>query len=236
LREYNAAIAQKQPADRIRKLQQFAWTTSGPLRIDALEVVVWEYLRVGNNARALTWANELNLADKGNALAVAVICQDAQQSSQASLKPDQLRKMANQGEDALPRLRHPVGMSDPEFGALRRQASVMLNRTSGQPTSQARNYSSSPSGTHSAAAAGTTAAHATSAVDPATTQRMYRQAISDLNRKNSNHRQDFWELARAVVQSGGSIQGHPIAEDARRRYLKDGGTNAKWCVIIHKNA
>lgn len=57
---------------------------------------------------------------------------------------------------------------------------------------------------------------------------MYRQAMADLKRKNSNHRQDFWELARAVVLSGGSLQGHPIADEARSRYLKDGGTNAGW--------
>ena len=234
LREYNAAIAQKQPADRIRKLQQFAWTTSGPLRIDALEVVVWEYWRAGNNARALTWANELNLADKGNALAMAVICQDAQHSSQSGVKQDQLRRMANQGENALPRLRHPVGMSDADFVALRRQTSLMLEGATGQPTSQARN-SSIPSGANSVAAPGT-AVHSTPAVDPMTAQRMYRQAISDLNHKNSNHRQDFWELARAVVLSGGSIQGHPIAEDARKRYLKDGGTNAGWNQFLEAAA
>lgn len=234
LREYNAAIAQKQPTDKIRKLEQFAWTTSGPLRADALEVVVWEYLRAGNNARALTWANELNLADKANPLALAVICQEAQHSSQTKAEREQLHRMASQGERALPRLRHPVGMSDTDFAALRRQASIMLERASGQPMSQggdratARWDRANSARNDSGAAHSSAKAVAHTSADLDNVQRMYRRAMADLKHKNSNHRQDFWDLARAVVLSGGSIQGHPVAEDARICYLRDGGTNAGW--------
>ena len=237
LGEYNAAMAQKQPAEKIRKLEQFAWTTSGPLRADALQVVVWEYLRAGNNAHALTWANELNVADKGNALALAVICHDAQQSSQRSVKPNELRKMAHQGENALPRLRHPAGMSDAEFANLRREARLMLERVAGQPTTERREYStSSTAPTARTAPTANNGAGSVSTPPPADAQSLYRRAIADLNRKNSNRRQDFWELARAVVISGGSIQGRSIADDARRRYLRDGGTNAGWDQFLEAAA
>jgi hypothetical protein len=220
-REYNAAIAQKQPADRIRDLELFALTSSGPLKVDALEVVVWEYLRAGNLARALTWANELNLADKGNALAAAVMCQDAQRSPQ-SIKRDELRKMANHGLDAMPRLRHPTGMSDAEFGAMRRQASLALERAAGQAPSQPRDYSTARNDSHHAATP-----------DTSNAQSMYRMAMADLSGKSPNPRQGYWELARAVVLSGGSLQGRNIADEARRRYLKEGGTNAGWDQFLN---
>jgi hypothetical protein len=65
---------------------------------------------------------------------------------------------------------------------------------------------------------------------------MYRQARADLKRKDSNRRQDFWELARAVVLSGGTLPGHPIAEEARKLYLSDGGTNAGWNKFLEAAA
>ena len=217
LSEYTSAVARVQPAERIRDLQRVAWSTSGPIRIDALEFVIWEYLRSGNRAHALTWANELQLADKDNALALAVICDAAQSAPSNNIKVDQLLSDARRGMNSMPQLRRPLGMSESDFAKLRQQSLAMLKAAAGYAELK-RNMN---------LAARNDLRDAVS-LDPSRGRDLYSLALADLGGKNPDLKEGYWNLARAVELSQGTPQGAQIAQYARRRYVNDGGTNAGW--------
>src|SRR6202012_1513572 len=64
---YTNAVARVQPADRLAQLERFAMSVrSGPLKAEALEIVIGEYLRKRIMAHALTWANELASMENNN--------------------------------------------------------------------------------------------------------------------------------------------------------------------------
>lgn len=216
LQQYSSAVAQTQSTERIRQLQSFAWRASGPLRTDALEFIVWEYLRAGDRGRALTWARELQTADNGNALAVALICDDAENSGNA-MKPAELLGTATHGLNALPQLRRPMGMKDADFTRLRRQTWMMLKREAGYAELQSKDYASARADLRQAVG-----------LDGNDAQTLYLLGLADLNGKDSNPKQAYWELARAAHLAGDTPQGRQIAQYARTRYLNDGGSNAGW--------
>jgi von Willebrand factor type A domain len=215
--EYSNAVAQAQPADRIRQLQWFAWKASGPLRTDALELVVWEYLRVGDHNRALTWARELQTSDSGNALALAMICDGAQSSSTKTMKPAELLVTANHGMIALPRLRRPMGMKDADFVQLRRQAQMMLERAAGYAELQNKDYASARDYLRQVVG-----------FNPKDAQSVYLLGLADISGRDANPRQGYWELARAAHLAGNTPQARQIAQFGRTRYINEGGSNAGW--------
>ncbi len=217
LSEYTSAVARAQPAERLRDLQRVAWSTSGPIRIDALEFVIWEYLRFGSRPHALTWANELQLADKDNALALAVICDAAQSAPSNNIKVDQLLSDARRGMNSMPQLRRPLGMSESDFAKLRQQSLAMLKAAAGYAELK-RNMN---------VAARNDLRDAVS-LDPSRGRDLYSLALADLSGKNPDLKEGYWNLARAVELSQGTPQGAQIAQYARRRYVNDGGTNAGW--------
>lgn len=222
LREYSNAVAQTQTGDRISGLQRFAWTASGPLRSDALAFIVWEYLRINDHAHAVTWARELQNADHENALAVAVICEDAQSSANSAMSSGELLSTATNGENALPRLRRPMGMSDADFARLRRLTVIMLKRAAGHAELQRKDYVSARTDLRQVVG-----------LDPNSAQSVYLLALADLSGKDPNLTQGYSELARAVTLSRGTPQGDQIAQYARTRYVKDGGSNAAWDQFLH---
>jgi hypothetical protein len=217
LNEYTSAVARVQPADRIRDLQRVAETASGQVRVDALGFVVWEYLRSGNLAHALTWANELQMADKSNALALAVICEAAQNSTPITMKADQLLSTAHEGINALPQLRRPLGMSESDFGKLRQKALAMLKAAAGNAELQRKEYLAARSDLHDAVA-----------LDPGRVRNLYALALADLNGKNPDPKEGYWNLARSVELTRGTPPGAQIAKYARDSYVGSGGTNAGW--------
>ncbi len=217
LSEYTSAVARAQPADRIRDLQRFAWNVSGQLRVDALEFIVWEYLRAGNLAHALTWANELQAADKDNALALAVISEQMRAPTLSKAKADQLLNTAQQGINALPQLRRPLGMSESDFARMRQQTLAMLKGTAGYAELQRKNNLAARNNLREAVA-----------LNPSRADDVYALALANLNGKNPDRKEGYWDLARAVQLSRGTPQGTQIAQYARGRYVDDGGTNAGW--------
>ncbi len=217
LSEYTRAVARAQPADRIRDLERFAWNASGRLRVDALEFIVWEYVRAGNRAHALTWANELQATDKDNALARGVICEGMRDATPSKTNDDWLLNTAKQGINALPQLRRPLGMSESDFARLRREALAMLKGAAGYAELQRKNNLAAGSDLREAVA-----------LDPSRASDVYALALADLNGKNPDSKEGYWNLARAVELSRDTSQGTQIAQYARRRYVDDGGTSAGW--------
>src|ERR1700760_2931041 len=78
LSNYTAAVAHVQPNERLALLEHFAMNAHpGPLKVDALEFIIWNYLRQGQLAHAMSWANELSATDADNAVAIALLTNNA---------------------------------------------------------------------------------------------------------------------------------------------------------------
>ena len=111
LSQYTNAVAHAQPSERVIQLERFAINAQpGPLKTDALEFVIWEYLRTHNDAHALAWAHALSDADANNPVALAVLSRQAREAvDKGSMKPDHLLAMSSLGLDGLSQLRRPLG-------------------------------------------------------------------------------------------------------------------------------
>lgn len=227
LSQYTDAVAHVDPAQRLLLLQEFAMRAQpGPLKADALEFVIWNDLSHSDVAHALAWANDLENVDKDNAVALAVVSQHNQSlMEQRSLKPGQLLSMASHGLDMLPQLQRPLGMSEVDFILLQRKCDALLSSAAGFAEVRLRDYVSARVYLHNSVW-----------VDPDNTQDIYNLALADLNGPDPNRREGYWYLAKAVDLSRGTAEGIRIAQYARARYMKDGGTTGNWDQFLEAAA
>jgi hypothetical protein len=223
LSQYTNAVARVQPSDRVIQLERFAiHAQPGPLKVDALEFVIWEYLRTHNNAHALAWARPLADVDPDNAAALALLSQQSRDAvERGSMKPQALLTMASHGLDSLVQLRRPLGMSEANFTLLRRQVNAMLSGAAGTAELRMKDYVSARVYLHNAVA-----------VNENSAQDVYALGLADLNGPGKNPKQGYWFLARAVNLSQGTPQGSAIAQYARAQYVKDGGSTSDWSQFL----
>ena len=227
LSQYTGAVAHVDREDRVVQLERFAiHARSGPLRVAALEFVVWEYLSANNASHALTWAHVLQESDENNAIALALLSNDARNELQRrGIKPAQLLAMASRGLDNLAQVSRPPGMSQGDFAELCRRANAMLSGAAGAAEVQIRDYVAARVYLHNAVA-----------VEPNQPADVYALALADLNGKDANRKEGYWCLARAVNLSRGTPQGIEIARFARARYVKDGGSTSDWSDYLSATA
>jgi len=219
LSQYTSAVARVDRTDRLLQLEQFAvHTRSNPLKVAALEFVIAEYLRSNNLSHALVWANALHDADKDNAIALAVLSNEARNGLQrGGIKPDRLLAMASHGLDNLSQTSRPLGMNNGDFVDLQRRANAMLSGAAGAAELQMHDYVAARAYLHNAVA-----------VQPDHAPDIYSLALADLNGKDPNKKEGYWCLARSVNLSRGTPQGVEIARFARAEYVKDGGSTSDW--------
>ncbi|HUI85421.1 MAG TPA: VWA domain-containing protein [Candidatus Binatia bacterium] len=216
---YTSAVARAQPSERLIELERFAvHAQPGPLKIDALEIVVWEYLRAHDTVHALVWARDLADSDSDNAVALALLSNEGRGAmEQGRMKAERLLRMASHGLDNLPQLRRPLGMSESDFTLLRRQTNAMLSGAAGAAELRSKDYIAARDYLHNAVA-----------VEPDNARWDYELALADLNGSDPNRKEGYWYLARAVNLSRGTPQAVEIARYARARYVKDGGSTGDW--------
>ncbi len=219
LSAYTDAVAHVQPNERLAMLERFAMNAQpGPLKIDALEFIIWNYLRQGQTSHALNWANELAATDKDNAVAIALLTNAARPAAEnGSMKAGRLLAMASHGLDTLPQLQRPLGMNGADFELLKRHVYTMLSSAAGFAELRMKDYVSARVYLHSAIA-----------VQPNNAQDLYNLGLADLNGPDRNPTEGYWNLARAADLSRGTPKGVEIARDARARYVKDGGSTTDW--------
>lgn len=219
LSQYTDAAAHVQPSERLILLERFALHAQpGPLKIGALEMVVWNYLQQGKFAHALSWANQLSETDKDNPVAIALLSNANRASvAKGEMKPERLLKMASHGLDTLPLLQRPLGMNGADFELLRRQSYALLSGAAGFAEVRVKDYVAARVYLHNAIA-----------VQPNNPQDDYNLAQADLNGPDPDRKEGYWYLARAVDLSQGTPQGMEMARSARARYVKDGGSTTDW--------
>ncbi len=219
LTQYTNAVAHVQPSERVILLERFAiYAKSTPLKIDALEYVVWEYLRTHNTAHAVAWAAPLADADPNNPVALAMQSYQMREAVEKGQgKPERLLTLANRGLDGFSALRRPLGMKETDFTLFRRQVNAMLSGAAGTAELHMKDYVAARTYLHNAVS-----------VDANSVQDIYALALADLSGPNKNMREGYWYLARAVNLAQGTPQGMEMARYARARYVKDGGSTTDW--------
>jgi von Willebrand factor type A domain len=219
LSQYTDAVAHVQPAERLILLERFAiHAQPGPLKVGALEMVIWNYLQQGQLSHAMSWANELSATDKDNPVAIALLSNAGRAAvERGEMKPERLLRTASHGLDMLPQLQRPLGMNGADFELLKRQSYALLSGAAGFAEVRMKDYVAARVYLHSAIA-----------VQPNNAQDDYNLALADLNGSDPDRKEGYWYLARAVDLSQGTPQGMQMARDARARYVKDGGSTTDW--------
>jgi tetratricopeptide (TPR) repeat protein len=215
---YADAIKQSTISERIVAMERYLTLAgSSRLKVDALEFLVWDHLRLGHQSQSERRARELMAVSPGNPIAVAVLNQDASSTPQGKDVIQNRLAALNAAMSALNQLNKPEGMMDRNFQMLRQQVAIMLNGAVGMSYLAIQDYPQARLALQQAVAS-----------DPNNAQWVYGMGLALLNGKNRDQYRGYWYLARAANLTGETPQGRQIAEYARQTYLKDGGKDAGW--------
>jgi len=218
---YADAIKQSTISERINGLERYlTLPTSGTLRIDALEFLVWDHMRLGHHAQSAHHAQELLRVSPGNPIAIAILNQNPQAETNKRAAESRLSILAS-ALARLGQLGKPEGMLPGNFTVLRQQVAEMLNGEQGLTYLELKDYASARAHLQPAVAS-----------DPNSAQLVYALGLALLEGKNPDQYNGYWYLARAANLSGSTPAGQQISEYARTRYLKDGGKDAGWSQYL----
>lgn len=213
---YQQAVAEPSGAQRIAALEDVAQTSTGtPFRIDALELLVWEYAHT-NPQQAGNAARELLTTDPGNAMAIAVLKSGTGLAGTNS----NVQRDAATLEEALQNvksLHKPQATSEAEYRNLQRWTYALLSGSAGMAYFRAKDYDRARAYLRNGLA-----------VIPNQVAWNYSLGLADLDAKNAQAQVGFQELARAVVLTHGTPEGRAVGRFALERYEAAGGTSADW--------
>lgn len=217
---YANAMKQAQVAEQISGLEKYLAVAGGSiLKQDALEVLIWDYTRMGSIGHAQQRAADLIKLDPANPVAIAALGQQnqpAQKDRGRDAGRDRIRS-AQAALDAMERLRQPEGMLPGDFAALRRHVESSLNGVLGLAYVDRQEYQLARTPLQQAAAV--------AAENP---QYAYALGLALLYSKDADEQNAFFYLARAANLTQGTPAGQQIGEFARRQYHKAGGNDADW--------
>ncbi|HKV91338.1 MAG TPA: VWA domain-containing protein [Candidatus Angelobacter sp.] len=216
---YADAVKQSVIAQRIPAMEHYL-TLPGvsSLRVDALEFLIWDHLRLGHQPQALQHARELLAIEPANPLAVAVLNQE-QSAARGKSAMQKRVAMLNSTLGTVDQLRRPEGMPQRNFELVRKQVAIMLKGAIGLSELDLEDYPAARASLQEAVDS-----------DPNNVRWVYGLGLAMLNGKNKDEYRGYWYLARAANLSG--PQGKAIADYAKRTYHSDGGTDAGWQAFV----
>jgi tetratricopeptide (TPR) repeat protein len=215
---YADAIKQSTISDRITAMEKYlALSGNSRLKVDALEFLVWDHLRLGHPAQSAQRARELLAISPGNPIAIAVLSTDAPSAPQGRAAVQNQLAGLNSAMTAVDRMNKPEGMLDRNFQMLQQQVAIMLNGAIGMAYLSLQDYPRARPALEQAVAS-----------DPNNPQWVYGMGLALLNGKDRDPYRGYWYLARAANLTGGTPQGQEIARYARQTYYKGGGKDAGW--------
>jgi tetratricopeptide (TPR) repeat protein len=216
---YADAVKQSVIAQRIVGMEHYL-TLPGvsSLKVDALEFLIWDHMRLGHQTQALQHARELLAIEPVNPMAVVVL--NEEQSPVRGKNALQKRlAMLNATLGAVNQLRRPEGMPERNFQAVRQQVAIMLKGAIGLSYLDLEDYPAARASLQEAVDS-----------DPNNVRWVYGLALALLNGKNKDDYRGYWYLARAANLSG--PQGQAIADYAKRTYHNGGGTDSGWQAFV----
>jgi hypothetical protein len=215
---YADAIKQSTIAERIIAMERYlALSSGGGLKVDALEFLVWDHMRLGHQSQSAQRARELIAISPANPIALAALNQNAPSAPRGKNTVQERVAALKSAISGLDHLNKPEGMLDRNFQMLRQQVAIMLTGAMGMSYLEIEDYPEARLALQQAVAS-----------DPNNASWVYGLALALLNGKNRDQYRGYWYLARASNLTGGTPQGQEIATYARRTYQKDGGKEAGW--------
>jgi tetratricopeptide (TPR) repeat protein len=214
---YAEAIRQSVIAQRISGMERYlSLPSGGSLRVDALEFLIWDHMRLGHPDQSIKYARELLAIAPENPVAIAVLNQDP---PPARGKRDLEKGLATvkSAAAALEHLAKPEGMPQRNFDALRRQVATMLNGATGLWYLRAQDYADARQPLEQAVND-----------DPNNVPWVYGLGLALLDGKDKDEYRGYWYLARAANLT----ESREIAEYARQRYHDGGGQDAGWQAFV----
>ncbi|HEX9254046.1 MAG TPA: tetratricopeptide repeat protein, partial [Candidatus Angelobacter sp.] len=203
---------------RITAMEKYlALAGNSRLKVDALEFLVWDHLRLSHPSQSAQRARELLAISPGNPIAIAVLSQDASSAPQGRAAVQNQLAGLNSAMTAVDRMNKPEGMLDRNFQMLQQQVAIMLNGAIGMAYLSLQDYPRARPALEQAVAS-----------DPNNPQWVYGMGLALLNGKDRDPYRGYWYLARAANLTGGMPQGQEIARYARETYHKGGGKDPGW--------
>jgi len=215
---YAEAIKQSTISDRVTAMDKYlALAGNSRLKVDALEFLVWDHLRLSHPAQSAQRARELLAVSPGNPIAVAVLSQDSPSAPQGKAALQNQLATLTAVRSGVDHMIKPEGMLDRNFQMLQQQVAIMLNGAIGMDYLALQDYPRARPALEQAVVN-----------DPNNSQWVYGMGLALLNGKDRDPYRGYWYLARAANLTGGTPQGQEIANYAWRAYVKDGGKAEGW--------
>ncbi len=138
--EYNAYMGAEGQTDPAAQISGFeAFLTQYPnsvMKEDALELLMNDYTKTGNQAKMLDAAQRLLQANPNNLKALALLTFSKRMSARTPQDLADAAQYAEKGLQALPNAPKPDGMKDPDFQKLKAQTAVIFNGAIGVNANQ----------------------------------------------------------------------------------------------------
>src|SRR3954454_9411385 len=209
----------------VLELERFVSTApQGYLRTNALELLAWQYRKIGDRERALKWANELATARPDNAIALALMADtehDLTQTSPGEAGGENRLSLAKRAIRGIDQLQPIEGMSGDEFLALKKDLVRSLNGAVGYAYFQRNDYVTARGYLRRSVA-----------LAPDNAQYVYALAIADLYGNPPEKAEGYRLLAQSVNMNKGTPSGQELATFARQRYKEEGGKDADWDMYL----
>jgi tetratricopeptide (TPR) repeat protein len=209
----------------VLELERYVSTAPGGyLRTNALELLAWQYRKIGDRERAVKWANELAAARPDNAIALALMADtehDLTQTSPADAGGENRLSMAKRALRGIDQLQPIEGMSGDEFAALKKDLSRSLNGAVGYAYFQRNDYVTARGYLRRSVA-----------LAPDSAQYVYALAIADLYGNPPEKAEGYRLLAQSVNMNKGTPSGQELATFARQRYKEEGGKDEDWDMYL----
>ncbi len=212
LQTYVHAVTQASAAARTNGLRDFLsqWPQSS-LRKDALEWLAWQ-TRDDDRSMAAGYAGEVLKIEPTNTLALAMKLDAA-----APKSAQEQAELAQRGIDGLKSMRAPAGMGAGEFYLVQKEVTAILCAAYGNAAFAHKDYDTAREYLRRAVS-----------ISPDDARYAYSLGLADLNGKNQNASEGYFQLARAVNLARGTAAAQQINEFAAERYRKDGGKPSDW--------
>ena len=212
--DFRVAVQKENAPQRVKSLEQFlaAHPQSG-LKLDALELLVWNCRSGGSLADLEHWTSELLVTSPHNPLAAAVIIGNSLPIGNPEPPADRAKNAIN----ALDHFDRPEGLSHDDFAALKNYVVATLNGVVGYSYFEQKDF-----------AAARPYLRKSVALFPDNPQLTYTLALSDLEGSKEDQAEGYKYLARSVNLTQGTPAGESLAVFARQKYTDAGGSSTDW--------
>ena len=225
--EYNAyvnAIQQQDPNAKAQALEAFLQTyPNSVMKVDAGEQLMSAYQQAGNVQKMLDAANKVLQADPNDVKALAILTYTYRATTTAQNLQTNLpliQQYATRGEQALPNMPKPDGMSDDDFKKLHNELGAIFEGSLGFVALQAKNYGEASKDF------GAAVSHES---QPSIAD-LYPLAQADLEAKPMNP-EGFWYIVKASQLAQGDGQ-QQILEYGRKKYVRYHGSEDGWQQVV----